>query len=653
MDYVEIVLPLPLTAAFTYGVPDKYLSDQYVGKRALVNFNGRKIIGYIVGNGKPSSAFTIKPIEKLIDDEPLFTQKMIAFAEWISAYYFASVGEALSLMVPKGVRPKESGYKGEGQKIEKNELTESQQTVYQSIRSDLTTGRGRKFYLYGITGSGKTEIYFKLIEDTLDQGKQVIFLVPEIAMSYQTLDRLRRRFGDKCAVLHSGLTGSVKLGEYLRLLRGEAVIAVGPRSALFAPFDNIGLIIIDEEHEGAYKSDESPRFHARSAAIYLSNVHNALLVLGSATPSIESWYHATHGFFILYRLQERYGGAQLPDVRIIDTSQLPPYKYLTAEMTAEINRRLQNHEQVILLQNRRGFANCIQCEACKTIIVCPKCSIALTYHKSKGKLLCHRCGYSSAVPEKCPECGHERLSKLGAGTQKIEAEIAKTFPHARVLRIDYDALHSSSVIAETFAEIERGEIDIIVGTQMIAKGLHFPGVKFVGVVNADLFLNIPDFKAAERAFSLITQVAGRAGRTGEKGLVMIQTMNPDHYSITTSTTGDFDEFYENEITFREMMGMPPFRRLLRLVVRGTQEETVKNGIAGIKRSIDRVAAESVEILGPSPCMITKINMNYRYQIVMKSVRIEPLQKLVKAVLPEVTLSRGLYLEIDTDPADLF
>ncbi|MBQ2124335.1 MAG: primosomal protein N', partial [Spirochaetales bacterium] len=534
-----------------------------------------------------------------------------------------------------------------------------QQAAYDGIKNDLQHGQ-KMFYLYGITGSGKTEVYIKLMEDTLAAGKSVIFLVPEIAMSYQTLERLQARFGNQCAVLHSGLTGSMRLGEYLRLFNGEARVAVGPRSALFAPLPDTGLIIIDEEHDNAYKSDESPRFQARSAAFHLAKMMNAAVVLGSATPSVESWFHAQKGFLKLYTLSQRYQGAMLPEVKIIDTSMLAQERILSSEMASEINRRLQNGEQVLLLQNRRGFSSCLQCSACKTVIECPRCSVNLTYHQVKKKLICHRCGYTSGIPTACPDCGEKKFKKIGAGTERVEDEVRRTFAGFELVRIDYDTVQKSKNLQETFRRISDGEIKIIIGTQIIAKGLHFPGIKFVGIINADLFLNIPDFKSAERAFALITQAAGRAGREGERGLVMVQTINPDHYAI--SIKDGFGTFYTNEIFYREATEMPPFFRLIRLVVRSADENTAKNECDKLRRLLDwlletmpnQEERNSIEIMGAAPCLLTRINNNFRYHILLKSKNLQSIRKIVKQMTKKMErLPKNSYLEIDTDPTDLF
>jgi primosomal protein N' (replication factor Y) len=661
MKYTQVALAVPLDKTFTYTVTSEQNPDNtsLFGRRVLVNFHNRKLTGYVVAESDTTDCtYQIKNVEKVIDQTPIFHPFMLEFAKWISSYYFCSVGEALSLMVPRGIRPKTLPLLPARQ-VEPATLTDEQQAAYDGIKNDLEHNQ-KMFYLYGITGSGKTEVYIKLMEDTLAAGKSVIFLVPEIAMSYQTLERLQARFGNLCAVLHSALTASTRLGEYLRLFNGEARIAIGPRSALFAPLCDTGLIIIDEEHESAYKSDESPRFQARSAAFQLAKIMNAAVVLGSATPSVESWYHTQKGFLKLYTLSKRYQGALLPEVRIIDTSALSQDRILSPQMAEEINRRLQNGEQVLLLQNRRGFSSCLQCTSCKEVIECPRCSVNLTYHQVKNKLICHRCGYSSNIPTSCPSCHEKKFKKLGAGTEKVEDEVRKIFAGAKLVRIDYDTVQSSKNLQETFRQIADGEIKIIIGTQIIAKGLHFPGIKFVGIINADLFLNIPDFKSAERAFALITQAAGRAGREGERGLVMVQTINPDHYAI--SIKDGFSTFYTNEIFYREATEMPPFFRLIRLVVRSGDEATAKNECDKLRNLLDwlletmpnQEERESIQIMGAAACLLTRINNNFRYHILLKSKNLQSIRKLVKQMTKKMErLPKNTYLEIDTDPADLF
>jgi primosomal protein N' (replication factor Y) (superfamily II helicase) len=650
--YINVALPVKVHSTFLYSIPEEMDIKDVIFKRVLVNFNNRIIRGFAVSEGEFTNAYKIKPIIRVFDRRIVLKPQMIEFANWIADYYFAGIGEALSLMVPKGLKAKEDDESDiPYEKKINNTLTSIQSDVLKNIFSDMIAGV-KKFYLYGVTGSGKTEIYIKLIEHTLAQGKTVIFLVPEIALSYQTLSRLKESFGKECAVLHSGLKGSERLKEYFKLFDGNAKIAIGPRSALFAPLDNLGLIIIDEENDGAYKSEENPRFHTRSAGFYLANKNNCVLLLGSATPSVESWYFAKNGLLKLYSLNERYGGALLPDIKIIDKTEFTG-KNLSIQLTTEINNRLKNKEQVVLLQNRRGFSNYIKCKSCKEIINCPKCKVSLTYHKTKNKLVCHHCGFQTALSETCPSCGNKELLKIGAGTERIEEEIGKTFPGAKIKRMDYDSLKSEKYFKELLMEIENGGIDILIGTQIIAKGLHFPKIKFVGIIDADIILNIPDFKASERTFSLITQVAGRAGRVGSRGLVFIQTANTENYAITAAKESDFELFYEKEILFRKELGMPPFVRLIQCVVRGKVEEKVIKDIGNLSNAIEKNNSEKISILGPAPCMLTKINNNFRYQILLKSRKIEKIQSLLKKALKEFALSSNNYLEIDVDPTSLF
>lgn len=649
--FINIALPIKINSTFLYQIPDGMDIEDILYKRVMVNFNGRLLRGYAISEGEYTDKFEVKEILKILDKQIVIKNKMIDFAKWLSSYYFAGLGEVLSIMIPKGLKSAD-----EEEKInfipKKNKLTDLQENIYNNINNDIKKGV-KKFYLYGITGSGKTEIYIKIIEDILEKGQSVIFLVPEITLSYQTLERLKERFGLLCAVLHSNLKGSIRFREYLRLFNNKAKIAIGPRSALFAPLDNIGLIIIDEENESSYKSEESPRYHARTAAQFLVQKNNSLLILGSATPSIESWYFAKKDFIKLYILNERYGGALLPEINIIDNSKQKTNTNLTLPMIQEINERLKKKEQVVLLQNRRGFANFIKCKKCQFILKCPRCDMSLTYHKSKNICICHHCGYHINLPDNCPLCKEKSLLRIGAGTQRIEDEISTTFSFAKVKRMDYDSLKNEYDLLKLFKDIEDGNIDILVGTQMIAKGLHFPKIKFVGIVNADILLNIPDFKSAERTFSLITQVAGRAGRVGEKGSVMIQTMNPDHYAIIAAKNSNFEEFYEKEIKFRKVLEMPPFKRLLRLVIRGKNEEKTIDDINKLSEIFKKNKDKNVTILGPAPCLMTKINNNYRYQILLKSKNIKLLQDIVKNVLNNFNLKNRNYLEIDVDPVDLF
>ncbi len=675
---VEIALPIKINRLFTYSLPDDLEIDDVLYRRVWVNFRNRKMRGVVVGKAplkeeriseNEKNSYEIKPILKVIDKKAVINSDAIDLAKWIADYYFSSIGEVLSMMIPSGIRYPSSkketlskvdeltekskqNYEINNRKI----LTEEQREIYENINRDIENGK-RKFYLYGVTGSGKTEVYIKLIEDTLKAGKGVIFLVPEITISYQTLLRLREVFGSTCAILHSGLSKSRRFSEYIDILNSKKRVVVGARNAIFAPVDNLGLIIIDEENESSYKSLENPRFHARSVAMQLSNKKDIPLVLGSATPSIESYYFAKSGFFSLYELKNRYNNVSLPNIEVVDSSSLSPFKNMTSEMVDEINRRLQKREQIVLFQNRRGFSTIIKCSDCGEIISCPNCSVSLIYHKNRDKFICHHCGFSSDFKNSCPKCGKNNLIMFGAGTQRIEDEIKKAFSFANIKRIDNDSIRDEDELYQIFSDIEGGKIDILVGTQIIAKGLDFPNIRFVGIINADLLLNIPDFKASERTFALVTQVAGRAGRAGGESSVMIQTINPEHYSIASAVKSSYEQFYNEEIQYRKVLKFPPFYRLLHIVVRGPLEEDVALDIEKIysvlNENRDKNGFSDVELLPSAPSPISKLNNKYRYSILMKSKKIKSLQNLLKLSLENFKLNSKNRLEIDVDPQDLF
>ncbi|MBR6198660.1 MAG: primosomal protein N', partial [Spirochaetales bacterium] len=377
-NIIQVALPIPVSGTFSYSIPEGTSYNEVLYRRVEVEFSGRKLRGYAVGQGQWSDEYEIKPIERVVDKRAVFSEDMVCLAKWIADYYFAGIGEALQLMIPRGTKAVPHILSSNETDNDKpHELSESQQQIYDNIRNDIDSGV-RRFCLYGVTGSGKTEIYIRLIEDTIAAGRGVLFLVPEIVLSQQTLTRLKSRFGDNCAILHSNLTTATRYNEYLKVFDGKAMIAVGPRSAVFAPVHNLGLIIMDEEHESAYKADESPRFHARTVAQYLAKTHDAVLLLGSATPSIETYYYAKHDVFRLYSLTERFGNAQLPKIELIDTSHFDYQTNLTLPLVQEINKRLLAHQQIVLLQNRRGFSNVIKCNNCDMTLTCPNCNIYMT-----------------------------------------------------------------------------------------------------------------------------------------------------------------------------------------------------------------------------------------------------------------------------------
>ncbi|MDY3792430.1 MAG: primosomal protein N' [Oscillospiraceae bacterium] len=536
-------------------------------------------------------------------------------------------------------------------------LSGSQQAAFDGISRMISEKKAAAALLFGVTGSGKTPVFAKLIDHTLRMGRNVIMLIPEISLTPQTLNRFRRLFGETVAVLHSGLSLSMRSNEYKRVKSGQCRIVVGTRSAVFAPLDNIGLIIMDEEGERTYKSESSPRYHAKDAAAQRCLYHNALLLTASATPSIESYYSAEKGRTKLFVMPERYSPdpnvkAAMPRAEIIDMTGSG--RVLSEELVSGINDNLSRGEQSILLLNRRGYHTFITCSECREPVSCPNCSIPLTYHKVNNRLICHYCGYSQDYTDKCPKCGSPKLKLSGMGTQRLEDELAEFFPGARILRMDADTTYSRYAYDKRFTAFGNGEYDIMVGTQMIAKGLDFPNVTLVGVLNADKSLYSGDFRSYERTFSLITQVVGRSGRGNSRGRALIQTFAPDHYVINLAAQQNYTAFYEQEIAMRRALIYPPFCDICAVGFSG--EDDNKTGAAAdifaekIAEEIKNIPEKMpVRVLGPSKCVFEKINGKFRYRIIIKCRNNSQFRSFISGVrtetarLPEF---RGISVYID-------
>ena len=500
----------------------------------------------------------------------------------------------------------------------KVDLNEEQLKAVGDIRISIESGDKRPHLIYGVTGSGKTEVYMELIEYMLKMDKQVIVLIPEISLTYQTVMRFYNRFKDNVAIINSKLSAGEKHDQFERAKRGEANIMVGPRSALFTPFNKLGLIIVDEEQEGAYKSETSPRYHAVETAIKRAELADAHVVLGSATPSINSFYKAMNGKYILHMLSKRAMGNAMADVAVVDMREelkKGNKSMFSTELDELIRDRLENNRQIMLFINRRGYANFVSCRACGKVVKCSHCDVALKYHKD-GILRCHYCGYEVAMPSKCPECGSKFIAPFGTGTQKVEEAIKARYPSARVLRMDMDTTtgkEGHNKIIEAFA---KHEADILIGTQMIVKGHDFPNVTLVGIIAADLSLYNSEYTAAEKTFQLLTQAAGRAGRGNSKGAVVIQTYSPEEYSIQAAANQDYNEFYEQEIAFRKMMKYPPVSGLMRIQLLSENEDKVKSLAEIVYKRLSEYDNRLV-IIGPSKATIYKINDVYRYMIYIK------------------------------------
>lgn len=673
MQYLEIILNLPVNQGFTYSYipPEKEKPELIpeIGKRAEIMFGNKKTQGFIINISDkipetcPVEPSKIKPIKRVIDKEPLFGKELIEMANWIARYYLCTLGEAVFSMIPSGRRDSSAGgfgFEEEVGKQKKNELSEEQKLAVEEIlksrcgsfTSEKKSDTSLFHYLYGPTGSGKTEVFLSLAEKILETGKGVIYLVPEIGLTAQVVQAVSERFGNTAAVLHSGLTPSQRLSEWHRIMHKEARVVVGARSAVFAPVPDLGLIIIDEEHDGSYKSGNNPRYHARQVAMHRCTKLQIPLLMGSATPSVEAWYGMQNGSIKRHLLTKRLAGGQMPHISCIDLSYYPGDGCISKPLEDAINKTLSKGHQTILFLNRRGFTHFFRCNQCGYELVCKNCSVPLTYHKAENRLRCHYCGWSTYPPESCPQCGSLDIGSSGFGTEYIEAETRAKFPNARIVRLDTDILKNKEELIETLEDFKNGKYDIMLGTQMVAKGLNFPKLELVGVILADAGLHMPDFRAGERTFSLITQVAGRAGRYFPDGKVIVQTYSPGKGPVLYACQNRIEDFYGSELAEREMLDFPPFSRLLRLVFRsfnkGLAAETARDAV----KILAEGAPHGMEIIGPAECPIEKINSSWRYQILLKGSSIIPLQTAARKLLFDYTHNQNVYIEYDVDPVSL-
>ncbi len=510
--------------------------------------------------------------------------------------------------------------------------------------------------IYGITGSGKTEVYIEVIRHYLDQELNTILLIPEISLTPQMVDRFYSVFGSLIAILHSQLTERQRYEQWQEIRNGKCRIVIGARSAIFAPLDKVGLIIVDEEHEPSYKQENNPRYQARDLAIVRARLEQANVILGSATPALESWHNARQGKYACHRLLSRPTPQGLPAVQLLDLRDEQEPELLSLTLRNAIQQSLEQREQVILLQNRRGYASFIQCHNCGILQKCPHCEISLYYHHDREEMVCHYCGHHIAVPRKCPACGHYSFSYGAPGTQKIEQLLKTYFPSARVLRLDSDSSRRKDSYTYMYDKMHKNEIDILLGTQMVSKGLDFPNVTLAGVVLADISLNVPDFRAAERTFNLLTQVAGRSGRGERPGKVIVQTWNPDHYAIRFACAQDYVSFAEEELEYRKRLFYPPFYRLARLLFTDTDENRMKQVLNKYHSALDRLRQKypdpALILLGPVPAPLSKINKLYRYHIILKGRDATTLSRALHDLENLLKLPSTLNLSFDIDPLSL-
>ncbi|MCL4176403.1 MAG: primosomal protein N' [Verrucomicrobia bacterium] len=534
-----------------------------------------------------------------------------------------------------------------------------------ALDGQLVSPAPAAFLLHGVTGSGKTEVYLQAIAHTLRQGKGAIVLVPEISLTPQTVERFKARFCSGplqtlVAVLHSHLSSGERHDEWHKIRQGRARIVVGARSAVFAPVEPLGLIVVDEEHEHSYKQEEAPRYHARDLAVIRGRFEHAVVVLGSATPALESYHNALHGKYTLLELPQRADDKTMPLVRVIDMRQEARKDkgtpILSQKLRDEIMNRLERKEQVMLFLNRRGYASSLQCPVCGYVAQCPNCSVALTYHRGDQRLLCHICGHATRAPNECPDpkCRNPAIRYAGLGTERVEETLTKLFPRARIRRMDSDTLKRKEDYRRILGDFRTGRIDILLGTQMIAKGLHFPNVTLVGIIYADLSLHQPDFRAGERTFQLLTQVAGRAGRGDVEGEVVVQAFSPFHPAIQYARRHDFLGFYEQEIEFREQLKYPPSSRVALLTLKGRNEDKVRFSAEHLRKELERrlAAIKGLVIAGPAPAPLLRAETFYRHQIMLRARQMPPLSRELTRLLEELTLPEDVTLTVDVDPMNL-
>lgn len=781
--YAEVIVDIPSQAVdrpFHYLVPPALEPNLQPGHRVIVPFGARKLVGYVMGIVDKSPVDEVKPILKILDEEPLLTREMVDLALWLAQHTYSRLVDVLRCLLPPGIHIKsekyveiapeygtrcinelkerapkqeavlrylkeaggealwddildaaecgaavinalaEKGYVtikyrwtspavkkkrvqvcrlnvstgdaaawveanrrkapkqaevisclmvmekpctasnlaakagttlgtvraleekglikrywqevyrdpyGEGAAASKP-LTPNpaQRNALEEIKEALDRESPDVFLLRGVTGSGKTEVYLQAIGRVLELGKQAIVLVPEISLTPQTVRRFKARFGDRVAVLHSALSAGERFDEWRRIRSGDADIVVGARSAVFAPFTRLGLIVIDEEHEQSYKQEEMPRYHAKDVALWRASRHRAVVVLGSATPAVESTYLAETGAYRQLLLPERIETRPLPPVEIVDMRvelKRGNRTILSGRLREAIGQRLQKREQMIILLNRRGYATCVLCRECGHVLQCKNCRVTLTYHEPDKSVRCHYCGWQMPLPRLCPECRSQLLRRFGVGTQRVEEVLVREFPGARILRMDMDTTRRKGSHRAILTTFEQGKADILLGTQMIAKGLDFPSVTLVGVITADTALNIPDFRAGERTFQLLTQVAGRAGRGDKGGEVIIQTYTPEHYSIQAAASHHYTAFYREELAFRREMGYPPYKFLARILISGPVEreviDTAQRAAEALQLQIDALGprTEDVGIFGPSPAPLSLVRNRYRWHIIVK------------------------------------
>ncbi|HET9234437.1 MAG TPA: primosomal protein N' [Candidatus Eisenbacteria bacterium] len=670
---VEVAVPVPLRRTFAYDVPEALEHLVHSGAVVSVPFGRRKVSGFVVDvyrresdawrNASKAFAEDLKPIHAVLEPELALPDDLVALCRWVSDYYRAPLGEVFRAALPSGLGKKTPGDLPESTSGSAAAFTLSleQEQAVATIAKAQAAERPSVFLLFGITGSGKTEVYLRAAENAVASGGKALILVPEIALSPQMVERVQARFGSRVALWHSSLTPTRRREVWSRARRGEIDVMVGARSAVFTPLSNLKLIVVDEEHESAYKQNESPRYHARDVAIVRARSGGAVTLLGSATPSLESMRNAERGKYELIRLPERVGGGTRSKVELVLLPHVAPREerlvsfILSDALREALLDTVSRGEQAILFLNRRGHSTVVQCETCRHPLRCGQCDIALTWHSDRDRVICHYCGQNRRTPDRCPSCNGMLFVFKGVGTQRVARELARLYPGVRVERLDTDSTRKRGSLETALARFRAHEADVLLGTQMVAKGLDFPEVTLVGVINADLQLSLPDFRSAERTFQLLTQVAGRSGRGPRPGRVIFQTNQSEHYALTAAAAQDYESFYRTELAARHDLSYPPHARLVNLLFDGRDEARViaeAEATASVLREATR-PVDRVDFLGPAPQPLSRLKGKYRWHLTLRGPEHKRLHELARLVEERAaTRPRGVRIAVDVDPVSL-
>ncbi|MGH7726246.1 MAG: replication restart helicase PriA [Candidatus Eiseniibacteriota bacterium] len=684
MSFVRVAFPVPVRQTFLYAVPPELEARAVPGAEVRCPFGSRERRGFIVERASQAGRESVKSIAGVVGSEPVFPPELLRLCAWIADYYFAPIGRVLAGALPGGLegfgasRARKSALaatpedapdgagaadatQGSVAEPRRFRLTDAQQGAVDAIAKAIRLSAYSAFLLHGVTGSGKTEVYLEAAQVARRSGRRTLVLVPEVALAHQLVQAFRARFGARIGVLHSYLPLGARRANWERARRGALDVVVGARSAVFAPLPSLGLVIVDEEHEAAYKQGEQIRYHGRDTALVRARFANAVALLGSATPSLETHANVERGKIRRLDLPERIDGRPLPVVEIVDLNERKPALFSAPLLDALAATRARR-EQAIVFLNRRGHTRVVECEDCGFVARCPSCDVALTYHSAGDAFRCHYCEHREPARGICPKCESPFFRHKGSGTQRAERELVQHLPDARVLRLDSDSARPRGEQARILGAFGRGEGDVLLGTQMIAKGLDFHDVTLVGVLSADGSLHLPDFRAAERTFQTLVQVAGRAGRGKRPGQVVVQTRAPDHYSLLAAARHDYATFARQELSYRRDLGYPPFGRLITLGLSGPDEERVieaASKVAGIVR--EEIAAGPGEagtrVLGPAPSPLPKLRGRHRWRITLKDAETTRLHAVARRALERIEhgstkLPHGVLLSVDVDPYDV-